>query len=920
MADRKMLYRDPTSGHVSEVGVNIDDSTPGHTGEILIWDSVAAAYVPGDPLVQGLYAAGSSVTSPPINPVLVGGSDYAGSPELQNLKVDSGGQIYIGNSSLAVTTTGQINTTDSNNTSTISLAANGIFTGTATNVTNFATIEVGVYSDVSSATNGVSIQWSPDGSNWDYISATTFTGGTGLLIPSPVLSKYYRVVYTNGVTSQTAFRLYSLLIPVSVVSPTSVLTQMPTQGSLAVLNRSVLTGYYKTDSVYQNVGVDSNGNLLVDQSYLGNNPISISAPGVQKVGIVGGSGGAVIDSALAAAKPANAIQVSGNDGTHAYAIPLSSGGTAVLVSDTAAESSLATIATAVTTGPVPVSGAFYPATQPVSIATMPSTPVTGTFYQATQPVSIAGTVATSSTQLPAALDGSGNLKVAVENSSLAVTGTFYQATQPVSIATMPSTPVTGTFYQATQPVSIASMPSTPVTGTFWQATQPVSGTVTTTPPSHASTNVDEWNGTAVDTNSGNKSDGTLRVVVATDQPNLTTALNVHDASPSAISIASAQKIEVYDGTNTAVVKAASTAAADTDTSLVVQLNPKQPNLDTALNVHDASPASQAVTNAGTFAVQAACTGTITVSSITTMPALVAGSANIGGVEIIDSGGTNKLGVNASGQVTISNSSFNVGTVTTLPAISGTVTTTPPSHASTNVDQWAGTGVDTNSGNKSAGTLRVVLATDQPNLTTALNVHDPSPASVAVTNAGTFAVQAACTGTVAVSGVSGVVEVGPTGSANTKTNPFFSSATDGTNVVTASISALGVAPTGTKVETVNNCDLAFGSGGYYGLVTQAVKAGLTAIVASGSSRQVYGYTIFNPNTYTVWVSWYNNSSATVGATNNMMIQIGVPAGAAANLELSKGVQFGTGGIQVAAATTETGNTNPATGCTVTTFYF
>jgi len=38
--------------------------------------------------------------------------------------------------------------------------------------------------------------------------------------------------------------------------------------------------------------------------------------------------------------------------------------------------------------------------------------------------------------------------------------------------------VTGTFWQATQPVSIASMPSTPVTGTFWQATQPVSGTVT----------------------------------------------------------------------------------------------------------------------------------------------------------------------------------------------------------------------------------------------------------------------------------------------------------------------------------------------------------------------------------------------------------------------------------------------------------
>jgi hypothetical protein len=94
--------------------------------------------------------------------------------------------------------------------------------------------------------------------------------------------------------------------------------------------------------------------------------------------------------------------------------------------------------------PQPVTGTFWQATQPVSIASMPSTPVTGTFFQATQPVS----------------------------------GTFFQATQPVSIASMPSTPVTGTFWQATQPVSIASMPSTPVTGTFWQATQPVSNTGT----------------------------------------------------------------------------------------------------------------------------------------------------------------------------------------------------------------------------------------------------------------------------------------------------------------------------------------------------------------------------------------------------------------------------------------------------------
>lgn len=39
------------------------------------------------------------------------------------------------------------------------------------------------------------------------------------------------------------------------------------------------------------------------------------------------------------------------------------------------------------TNPLPVSGTFFQATQPVSIVTMPTTPVTGTFYQDVQPVS-----------------------------------------------------------------------------------------------------------------------------------------------------------------------------------------------------------------------------------------------------------------------------------------------------------------------------------------------------------------------------------------------------------------------------------------------------------------------------------------------------------------------------------------------------
>ena len=56
--------------------------------------------MPGDPLVQGVYDPGTNTTTGGlaggfIKPVLVGGSDYSGTPLLHDLKVDSSGTVYI---------------------------------------------------------------------------------------------------------------------------------------------------------------------------------------------------------------------------------------------------------------------------------------------------------------------------------------------------------------------------------------------------------------------------------------------------------------------------------------------------------------------------------------------------------------------------------------------------------------------------------------------------------------------------------------------------------------------------------------------------------------------------------------------------------------------------------------------------------
>jgi hypothetical protein len=107
------------------------------------------------------------------------------------------------------------------------------------------------------------------------------------------------------------------------------------------------------------------------------------------------------------------------------------------------------------TNPMPVSGTFYQATQPVSIATMPSTPVTGTFWQATQPVSAA------SLPLPSGAATAG------KQPALGTAGTPSADVLTVQgAASMTALKVDGSA--VTQPVS----------GTFWQTTQPVSGTVT----------------------------------------------------------------------------------------------------------------------------------------------------------------------------------------------------------------------------------------------------------------------------------------------------------------------------------------------------------------------------------------------------------------------------------------------------------
>jgi hypothetical protein len=187
------------------------------------------------------------------------------------------------------------------------------------------------------------------------------------------------------------------------------------------------------------------------------------------------------------------------------------------------------------------------------------------------------------------------------NNSVAVTGTFFQGTQPIS-GTVTANAGTGTFAENLTQVASTSLGATAVVNygsTPAAVAVPAVNAFITNTPAVTMTSTTVTNTVAVS--------GT----VTANQGTANTAAN-------------AWPVEITDGTNVNSVKAASTASASTDKSIVVQLNPIQPNLTTALNV-SAAQATAANLNAtvvgtGTFATQSVVTqGTASNLNATVVP-------------------------------------------------------------------------------------------------------------------------------------------------------------------------------------------------------------------------------------------------------------------------------------------------------------
>lgn len=97
-----------------------------------------------------------------------------------------------------------------NNSSTSTLANGVAFTGTADEVTEYSCATILVFADQVSATDGLSIQQSSNGTNWDVVDTYTVSASSGKTVGVQITGRYLRVVYTNGGVTQGAFRLQTI--------------------------------------------------------------------------------------------------------------------------------------------------------------------------------------------------------------------------------------------------------------------------------------------------------------------------------------------------------------------------------------------------------------------------------------------------------------------------------------------------------------------------------------------------------------------------------------------------------------------------------------------------------------------------------------------------------------------------------------
>jgi len=219
-----------------------------------------------------------------------------------------------------------------------------------------------------------------------------------------VLTSAQMTTLTPPAQGLTDTQLRNTAVPVSLASvPSHAVTftgstDVATQTTLAAMNAKMVTGTDIGDVTINNstgaaaVNIQDGGNTItVDGT------VAVTNAGITTIaGAVTGTE-MQVDVLTMPTVTVNAHAVT-NAGTFAVQ-STNQANSGVDIGDVTVNNSTGASAVNIQDGgnSITVDGTFYQATQPVSLASMPSTPVTGTFYQATQPVSLATNTPTIAT-------------------------------------------------------------------------------------------------------------------------------------------------------------------------------------------------------------------------------------------------------------------------------------------------------------------------------------------------------------------------------------------------------------------------------------------------------------------------------------------------------------------------------------------
>jgi hypothetical protein len=172
----------------------------------------------------------------------------------------SGQAVVMSGQTIVSETSKSIGTMSTDNSTTTPLGISGVFTGTSEDVKNYAAINISIFTNQASVTDGLSLEWSQDGTNWDEKMNISIGASKVESYEFGIRARYFRIVYTNGVIAQGVFRLQTILHPTRTREGARCLCVDIDPREFAPTRRSVIAGK-KPDGSYTNIHATAAGNL-----------------------------------------------------------------------------------------------------------------------------------------------------------------------------------------------------------------------------------------------------------------------------------------------------------------------------------------------------------------------------------------------------------------------------------------------------------------------------------------------------------------------------------------------------------------------------------------------------------------------------------------------------------------------------------